>query len=97
MQKNTNHDLQAQLLNMQSQLDDQAETIYRMHSENEKNQNMYVSFTAWANETRNVIQEEHVLFDSVLRNYGGSYLAANSTFICPFNAYYLFSISVRSG
>ena len=82
---------------MQRKLEEQADTIERMQSENEKYRNSYVSFTASASQTREYQAGDHVLFDYVLRNYGGSYFDGNSTFICPFSAYYLFSISVRAG
>lgn len=66
---------------------------------NEQNDELsgYVSFTAYATTTRSYNEGDHVLFDGIIRNYGSSYLVENSTFVCPFDAYYLFSASIRSG
>lgn len=80
---------------LQRQVIEQAKINLRMQSENEKNS--YVSFTATASEQRVYGAGDHVLFDYIVRNYGDSYFAGNSTFICPQNGYYLFSIFIRSG
>lgn len=74
----------------------QGEKISNLELENQRQQSSFVSFTATPTKTRMYNQGDHVLFDSVLINYGNSYNGENSTFICTYNAYYLFSISVRT-
>ena len=56
-----------------------------------------VSITAFATTTQSYNSGDHVLFDGIIRNYGSSYFPENSTFVCPIDAFYLFSISILAG
>lgn len=59
-------------------------------------QNSFVSFTAYATESKDYNLNDLVQFPEVGINYGGYYLPQNSTFICPYTGYYMFSVSFRS-
>lgn len=61
-----------------------------------KQQNSFVSFTAYATVTRNYDEGDIVQFDGIQTNFGGYYSPLNGVFRCPWNGYYMFSVSVMS-
>lgn len=56
----------------------------------------FVSFTAYATIPRNYQIEERIIFDGVLRNYGGYYDAQTYQFNCPASGYYMFYMNLYS-
>ena len=55
-----------------------------------------VAFTAWANtgSTTSYRAGDIIVFDEVLTNAGGHYNAATSSFVCPWDGFYLMSVHV---
>ena len=64
---------------------------------NNKEDSTHVSVTAFATTVRNYNTGDHILFDGIVRNYGSSYFMENSTFVCPVDGFYLFSVSILAG
>ena len=75
------------------------ESQFSENTSNEEKEELssYVSFTAFATQTRGYNAGDHVMFDATLRNYGSAYSVNVSEFICPANAYYLISVSLLAG
>ena len=60
-------------------------------------ENDYVAFTARASEGRYYEEHDIVLFDSVITNTGNHYSGVTSTFVCPFDGVFSFSVSFYAG
>ena len=80
-----------------SGLKEQITNLNQVVQINDELSGSYVSFTAYATVERSYNALDHVLFKGIVRNYGASYFPKNSTFVCPFDGYYLFSASILAG
>lgn len=57
-------------------------------------QNTFISFCAFPTEDRVYAEGEILIFDNDVVNLGQGYIPENSTFVCPYSAYYLFTVTV---
>ena len=55
-----------------------------------------VGFTAYAEDWRSYQEDDLVLFESVVTNLGAHYNPVTSTFLCPYDGVYLFSVSFNA-
>ena len=56
-----------------------------------------VGFTAWANTgVTSYVNDQCVVFDVVISNFGGHYNANTSSFICPFDGVYMVNVNAQS-
>ena len=56
-----------------------------------------MGFTAYASRTRDYTVGSILTFDDVITNVGGHYTTTNSTFVCPRDGVYVFSLSIMAG
>lgn len=61
-----------------------------------KHNGSFIGFSAYPSETRDYTEGLTVLFDSVTTNVGSLYTPDTSIFICGYEGYYLFSVSVHA-
>ena len=54
------------------------------------------AFAASANVSRNYDKNDIVIFDVIVSNIGHHYLTETSTYLCPANGVYLFSLTVAN-
>ena len=57
----------------------------------------YAAFTARAGSSDNLQQGDIAIFDSVITNSGNHYSADTSSFMCPFDGIFSFSVSFYAG
>ena len=55
-----------------------------------------VSFSAFSKEMKQYDYNELVIFSGVINNIGNHYDPDNSTFTCPYNGLYIFSVNVNA-
>lgn len=61
-----------------------------------KHNDTFIGFSAFANLSREYSDGVTVLFDAVITNVGSLYSPGPSVFICGYQGYYLFSLSIRT-
>lgn len=64
---------------------------------NSKHNGSFISFSAYSSEIRNYDDGLTVLFDTVTTNVGSLYSPDTSIFLCGYEGYYMFTISIFTG